>query len=205
MIAAVVGLALAYAALVALLANLNLRTRLPRTVKAGAIVAVTGLYVVAWQAHQGLLGWATPESLPDRFRLHWVTVDEPDKASGGAGRDLLLGAETRRGGSRRRRAPGVSHPLGRSDRRGSRGSPCAPPGRRAAERVPQPPGPCPAGRGRDRGRGLRERLRLRGQRRPAPLRVQPRSAAGFAPEGDARGRVERRSIHGVVDYHPRRE
>ncbi len=85
MIAAVVGLALAYAALVALLANLNLRTRLPRTVKAGAIVAVTGLYVVAWQAHQGLLGWATPESLPDRFRLHWVTVDEPDKVSGGAG------------------------------------------------------------------------------------------------------------------------
>ena len=85
MIGAVIGLALAYAALVALLANLNLRTRLPRAVKAGAILAVTGLYVAAWQAHKGLLGWATPEALPDQFRLHWVTVDEPDKASGGAG------------------------------------------------------------------------------------------------------------------------
>ena len=85
MIGAVVGLALAYAALVALLANLNLRTRLPRTVKAGAILAVTGLYVAAWQAHKGLLGWATPEPMPEQFRLHWVTVDEPDKASGGTG------------------------------------------------------------------------------------------------------------------------
>lgn len=85
MIGALVGLAMAYAALAALLAHLNLRTRLPRAVKAGAIVVVTGLYVGAWQAHKGLLGWATPESLPDQFRLHWVTVDEPDKASGGAG------------------------------------------------------------------------------------------------------------------------
>ena len=85
MIASIMVLTLAYAALVALLANLNLATRLPRVVKAAAIIAVTGLYAAAWQAHKGLLGWATPEPLPEDFRLHWVTVDEPDKASGGDG------------------------------------------------------------------------------------------------------------------------
>ncbi len=110
MIASIVVLTLAYAALVALLANLNLATRVPRAVKAGAIVAVTGLYAAAWQAHLGLLGWATPEPLPEDFRLHWVTVDEPDKVSGADGTIYfwvreLDEAELPRGAPRAHRIP----------------------------------------------------------------------------------------------------
>lgn len=80
-----VALTVAYVAVAALLLNLNLATRWNVFVKAGAVVLVTALYAVAWQGHKGLLGWATGESLPDEFRVHWITIDEPDKAAGTAG------------------------------------------------------------------------------------------------------------------------
>ena len=92
-----VVLTLAYVAVAALLLNLNLATRWNVFVKAGAIVLVTGLYAVAWHGHKGLLGWATGEPLPDEFRVHWVTIDEPDKTTGGRGaiyfwvRELTVG------------------------------------------------------------------------------------------------------------------
>lgn len=82
MIAAAIGLTAAYAATAALLLHLNLRLRLPRFVKFAALAAVTGLYFGAWEAQKALLGWATPEPLPEEFRLHWLTVKEPDKAAG---------------------------------------------------------------------------------------------------------------------------
>ena len=85
MTGAVVALTLAYAAVAALLLNLNLATRWSAVVKVGAIVVVSGLYVVAWQGHRGLLGWATTEALPQEFRLHWITADEPDKKTGADG------------------------------------------------------------------------------------------------------------------------
>ncbi len=80
-----VSLTVAYVAVTALLLNLNLATRLNVFVKAGAVVLVTGLYAVAWHGHIGLLGWATRDPLPDDFRVHWITIDEPDKAAGTAG------------------------------------------------------------------------------------------------------------------------
>lgn len=80
-----VALTVAYVAVAALLLNLNLATRWNVFVKAGAVVLVTALYAVAWQGHKGLLGWATGEPLPDEFRVHWVTIDEPDKSAGTAG------------------------------------------------------------------------------------------------------------------------
>lgn len=85
MMAAAVALALAYAATVALLLHLNLRTRLPALVKFASVALATALYFGAWQAQKALLGWATPESLPDEFRLQWLTVEEPDKATGNGG------------------------------------------------------------------------------------------------------------------------
>ena len=78
----VVWLSVAYAVVAALLLNLNLATRHGRLVKVTTILLVTGLYVVAWHGHRDLLGWATPDDFPDEFRLHWITVDEPDKATG---------------------------------------------------------------------------------------------------------------------------
>ena len=82
MIGAAIALTAAYGATAALLLHLNLRMRLPRFVKFAALAVVTGLYFGAWEAQKGLLGWATPEPLPEEFRLHWLTVKEPDKAAG---------------------------------------------------------------------------------------------------------------------------
>jgi hypothetical protein len=85
MISVAVALTVAYVAVAALLLNLNMATRWNVFVKIGTVVLVTGLYATAWQGHKELLGWATGEPLPDDFRVHWVTVDEPDKATGAAG------------------------------------------------------------------------------------------------------------------------
>lgn len=81
MTVSVVLLSLAYAAVAALLLSLNLATRYAVWVKLAAIVLVTGLYGVSWAAWNGLLGWATPASLPEDFRVLWIAMDEPDKHS----------------------------------------------------------------------------------------------------------------------------
>ena len=78
-------LTIAYTAVAALLLNLNLATRYGVLVKTSAIVLVTGLYGGVWYGYQGLMGWATPETLPEEFRVHWITVDEPVKETGEAG------------------------------------------------------------------------------------------------------------------------
>lgn len=75
----VLGLTVAYVAVAALLLNLNLATSRPAALKLLAIVLVTGLYAVAWHGTRGLLGWPTPEPLPEAFRVHWITLDEPAK------------------------------------------------------------------------------------------------------------------------------
>ncbi|MFB3107450.1 MAG: hypothetical protein ACE1ZA_21360, partial [Pseudomonadales bacterium] len=61
----IVVLSIAYAAVAALLLNLNLATRWSGAVKTGAILLVSGLYIGAWQGHQALLGWATPGAMPE--------------------------------------------------------------------------------------------------------------------------------------------
>ena len=81
MTASVVVLSLAYAAVAALLLNLNLATRLSPWIKASAIVLVSGLYAGTWYGYKGLLGWAAPTPLPGEFRLLWVTMEEPDKTT----------------------------------------------------------------------------------------------------------------------------
>ena len=78
---AVVLLTLAYVAVAALLLNLNLATPHSRKVKVAAIALVTALYVGAWPGHKGLLGWASDDPLPERFRLHYANVEEPGKGS----------------------------------------------------------------------------------------------------------------------------
>ena len=84
-LAPAVLLTLAYVGVAALLLNLNLATRHPGAVKAGAIALVAALYVGAWHGHKGLLGWASDDPLPARFRLHYATVEEPDKGTGAPG------------------------------------------------------------------------------------------------------------------------
>ncbi len=76
-----VALSLAYALIVALLLNLSLASRWGLAVKLGAIVVASGFYIVAFEGHKQLMGWATSAVMPEQFRLHWITIEEPDKAS----------------------------------------------------------------------------------------------------------------------------
>ena len=76
-----VALSLAYAIIVALLLNLGLASRWGLAVKLGAIVVASGFYVAAFEGHKQLMGWATSAVMPEQFRLHWITIEEPDKAS----------------------------------------------------------------------------------------------------------------------------
>lgn len=85
MTSVIVALSLAYAGVAALLLNLNLTSNYSALIKSLAIALVTGFYVLAWQGHVSLLGWATSADFPEEFRVHWITIDEPDKASGGDG------------------------------------------------------------------------------------------------------------------------
>lgn len=78
-------LTLAYVGVAALLLNLNLATRHGVLVKSGSIVLVTGLYAATWYGHRALSGWASPEPVPDRFRVHWIVIEDPDKSGDRAG------------------------------------------------------------------------------------------------------------------------
>ena len=78
-------LTLAYVAIAGLLLNLNLATGIAGWIKTAAIVLVTTLYAGVWFGYQDLLGWATPDSLPEEFRVHWITLDDPDKVTGEPG------------------------------------------------------------------------------------------------------------------------
>ena len=74
-------LTLAYVGVAALLLNLNLAAPRRGAIKVAAIALVTALYVGAWHGHKALLGWPSDDALPERFRLHYATVEDPDKAS----------------------------------------------------------------------------------------------------------------------------
>lgn len=79
MTGAVVGLVTSYVLLAALLLSLNLRSAWRWPVKALAIGATAGFFVVVFVALQGLLGWPTEAPPPPRFQLHAALIDEPDR------------------------------------------------------------------------------------------------------------------------------
>ncbi len=78
-------LALAYAIIAALLLNLGLATAWSARVKVGAVLLVSLFYGMTYLGIRALEGWPTGEPLPGDFRVHWISVDEPDKASGSDG------------------------------------------------------------------------------------------------------------------------
>jgi hypothetical protein len=85
MTVSVLLLTLGFVAVAALLLNLNLATGHSAKVKSAAIVLVSVIYVLTWFGYQGITGWATPEPLPERFRVHWLMVEDPEKLSGAPG------------------------------------------------------------------------------------------------------------------------
>ena len=65
----VLGLAVAYAVIGALLLVLLIYGRLAWPIKAAAIVLTTCFYLVSFVGARGLLGWSSRDPLPARFKL----------------------------------------------------------------------------------------------------------------------------------------
>lgn len=82
---AIIGLLIAYVALGVLLLGLTINTRWPVWVKVVSILLVSALYFVTYRSLDGMQGWPTTASLPERFLLLASSVHEPDKTSGSKG------------------------------------------------------------------------------------------------------------------------
>ena len=74
-----IAITVAYLMLAVLLLSLNLRSRLPWLVKAGAIVITSAFYVISYLALPKLYGWPVPQVPPERFSLVAAQVDQPEK------------------------------------------------------------------------------------------------------------------------------
>jgi hypothetical protein len=72
--------------LLAVLVLLSLKhSSLARPFKLALVVITSAFYMVTWFHISGLLGWASPDPMPDTFRVHWIHIEEPNKAQGDAG------------------------------------------------------------------------------------------------------------------------
>ena len=96
-------LGLSYAAIAALLLNLNLPNTFPkrysRAIKISAIIVVSLLYAGTYHGSQNLRGWAIQKAPPNPFKLHWAIVEEPDKIKRTDGAIYILGQAMRANGS----------------------------------------------------------------------------------------------------------
>jgi hypothetical protein len=74
----ILGLAIAYALLAALLLVIVLRARVPWPLKLGAVLATSVFYGVTFFRIEALTGWSAPAPLPSQFQLLWARVVEPN-------------------------------------------------------------------------------------------------------------------------------
>lgn len=88
---AVLGLALTYVALAALMLGIFLFTRLSVWIKFLCVIVVSGFYFMTYQSLQGMLGWPTQQQLPEQFQLMASSITEPDGSTGEKGRIHIWG------------------------------------------------------------------------------------------------------------------
>ncbi|MGH6751745.1 MAG: hypothetical protein ACREDP_06210, partial [Bradyrhizobium sp.] len=74
----ILGLAIAYAVLGALLLVIALRARVSWPLKLGAVLVTSAFYGVTFFRIEGLTGWSTPGPLPSQFQLLWARIVEPN-------------------------------------------------------------------------------------------------------------------------------
>ena len=86
MSATLIGL---YVLLGLLLLSLNLRSLWPWPVKLFAILVTSGAYFLTYDAIHEIKGWPVPGPLPEEFAVHFIVVDEPDKAGGEDGKIFI--------------------------------------------------------------------------------------------------------------------
>ncbi len=78
---AILGLIALFSALSVLLLNLNIRSRWPWQVKAGAILATMASVASGYFALVGLLGWPTKEAVPENMKMLFADIVEPRKGT----------------------------------------------------------------------------------------------------------------------------
>ena len=75
----ITGIIAAYILLAVLLLSINLYSKWPWQLKAGAIVITSAFYVITYFSFPALLGWPTTQDPPAQFRLLAAHVEQPDK------------------------------------------------------------------------------------------------------------------------------
>jgi hypothetical protein len=81
----IVTLSVSYALIGALLLLVLVYARLPWTVKAAAVVVTSAFYVVSFAGSRSLLGWASVDRLPARFKLLQARIVDPHTVEGEPG------------------------------------------------------------------------------------------------------------------------
>ncbi len=79
------GLITAYVIVALLLLSINLYSNWSWQVKAGSIIVTSLFYLVTYFSFPPILGWATEQNPPNKFRILSVHVEQPDKISGSEG------------------------------------------------------------------------------------------------------------------------
>ncbi|OUX43108.1 MAG: hypothetical protein CBE21_02915 [Proteobacteria bacterium TMED261] len=73
---------LGYVAVAGMLLTVSLPSRFATLIKLAGIFVVTGFYFATYFGHRELSGWPIDQELPEKFRLVWVAIDEPEKKDG---------------------------------------------------------------------------------------------------------------------------
>ena len=71
----------AYLLVASLLLLVCFRTNFTKKSKSLFVLVVTVFCFVTWQGLFDILGWPTYEELPDKFKISWVVIQEPNKIS----------------------------------------------------------------------------------------------------------------------------
>src|SRR5258708_19628198 len=74
----ILGLAIAYALLAALLLVIALRARIPWPLKVAMVLVTSVYYCVAFFRIEYLPGWSATAPLPPQFQLLWARIVEPN-------------------------------------------------------------------------------------------------------------------------------
>lgn len=82
---AIVVLSVSYALIAALLLIVLIYARIPWPLKATAVIVTSAFYVVSFVGTRSLLGWASVDRLPERFKLLQARIVDPHTVEGDPG------------------------------------------------------------------------------------------------------------------------
>ena len=89
MIISMLATVAAYVVIAVLLLSLNLTSTWKWWIKASAIGVTALFFAGSYAAIVSLLGWPSPDRVPERFQLLWSSIVEPDKLTGDEGAIFL--------------------------------------------------------------------------------------------------------------------